>query len=148
MPDDNRNLIERTESLTEKLYGQPAGIDQIADNFALRKKMVAAPSSMLTVPELLTMFLLCSIEGPAWCRFSRVFETRPRRAGLWTSVAVLFVETWSASLPVARSLLIETRNLCPSRTSSVAPTCIRGRLCRRLRVRSWRSDRDRKDGKM
>ena len=35
MSDDDRDFIERSESLTEKLYGKPATIDQIADNFAL-----------------------------------------------------------------------------------------------------------------
>ncbi len=35
MSDDDRDLIERAESLTEKLYGKPAGINQIADHFAL-----------------------------------------------------------------------------------------------------------------
>jgi len=35
MPDDDRDFIERTQSLTSKLYGKPASIDQIADQFAL-----------------------------------------------------------------------------------------------------------------
>ena len=35
MSDDDRDLVERAESLTERLYGKPAGINQIADNFAL-----------------------------------------------------------------------------------------------------------------
>lgn len=35
MSDDNRDFIERSESLTEKLYGRSATISQIADNFAL-----------------------------------------------------------------------------------------------------------------
>lgn len=35
MSDDNRDLVERSASLTEKLYGKPATIDQIAENFAL-----------------------------------------------------------------------------------------------------------------
>jgi hypothetical protein len=35
MSDHDRDFIERSESLTEKLYGTPATIDQIADNFAL-----------------------------------------------------------------------------------------------------------------
>jgi hypothetical protein len=35
MPDDNRDFIERSESLTEKLYGRPATVNQIGDNFAL-----------------------------------------------------------------------------------------------------------------
>ena len=32
---DDRDFIERAESLTEKFYGKPASINQIADNFAL-----------------------------------------------------------------------------------------------------------------
>ncbi len=35
MSDDNRDFMERSGSLTEKLYGKPAAINQIADNFAL-----------------------------------------------------------------------------------------------------------------
>ena len=35
MSDDDRDFIERTRSLTGKLYGNPASIDQIADQFAL-----------------------------------------------------------------------------------------------------------------
>lgn len=35
MSDDDRDFIERAESATEKRYGNPASIDQIADNFAL-----------------------------------------------------------------------------------------------------------------
>ena len=35
IPDDNRDFIERTESVTDKLYGLPMTIDRIADNFAL-----------------------------------------------------------------------------------------------------------------
>lgn len=35
MPDDDRDFIERTQSLTEKLHGEPASVDHIADNFAL-----------------------------------------------------------------------------------------------------------------
>jgi hypothetical protein len=35
MADDDRDFIERAESMTAKLYGEPASIDQIADNFAL-----------------------------------------------------------------------------------------------------------------
>lgn len=44
MADDDRDFIERTESLTGKLYGKPASINQIADNFALYglKKRAAA----------------------------------------------------------------------------------------------------------
>jgi hypothetical protein len=35
MADDDRDFIERAESVTTKLYGGPASVDQIADNFAL-----------------------------------------------------------------------------------------------------------------
>jgi hypothetical protein len=35
MSDDDRDFIERTQSLTGKLYGEPASIEQIADQFAL-----------------------------------------------------------------------------------------------------------------
>ncbi len=35
MANDDRDFIERAESLTGKLYGQPASIDQVAENFAL-----------------------------------------------------------------------------------------------------------------
>jgi len=35
MADDDRDFIERAESATDRLYGKPASIDQIADNFAL-----------------------------------------------------------------------------------------------------------------
>ncbi len=35
MAEDDRDFIERAESVTKKLYGEPASIDQIADNFAL-----------------------------------------------------------------------------------------------------------------
>ena len=35
MADDDRDFIERTDSVTEKLYGQPASAEQIAENFAL-----------------------------------------------------------------------------------------------------------------
>lgn len=35
MANDDRDFIERAESLTGKLYGKPASIDQVADNFAL-----------------------------------------------------------------------------------------------------------------
>jgi hypothetical protein len=44
MTDDDRDFIERAESITEKLNGQPMPIDQIADNFALyglRKRAAA-----------------------------------------------------------------------------------------------------------
>lgn len=44
MTDDDRDLIERVESVTEKLQGKPVSTDDIADNFALYglKKRVAA----------------------------------------------------------------------------------------------------------
>jgi hypothetical protein len=44
MADDDRDFIERTQSVTDKLYGEPASIDQIADHFALYglKKRAAA----------------------------------------------------------------------------------------------------------
>lgn len=35
MPDDDRDFIERADALTEKLYGKPMAVDDIADNFAL-----------------------------------------------------------------------------------------------------------------
>jgi hypothetical protein len=35
MPDDDRDFVERTQSVTEKLHGEPASVDQIAENFAL-----------------------------------------------------------------------------------------------------------------
>jgi hypothetical protein len=35
MADDDRDFIERADSMNGKLYGKPASIDQIADNFAL-----------------------------------------------------------------------------------------------------------------
>jgi hypothetical protein len=35
MAEDDRDFIERAESVTKKLYGEPGSIDQIADNFAL-----------------------------------------------------------------------------------------------------------------
>ena len=35
MTEDNRDFLERAESITEKLNGQPISIDGIADNFAL-----------------------------------------------------------------------------------------------------------------
>ena len=34
-PDDDRDFVERTESVTAKLYGQPLPIERVADNFAL-----------------------------------------------------------------------------------------------------------------
>jgi hypothetical protein len=44
MVNDNRDFIERAESVTGKLCGEPASIDQIADSFALYglKKRAAA----------------------------------------------------------------------------------------------------------
>ena len=44
MADDDRDFIERAKSLTGKLYGKPASIDQMADDFALYglKKRAAA----------------------------------------------------------------------------------------------------------
>jgi hypothetical protein len=35
MADDDRDFIDRAESLTEKLYGLPMAVDDITDNFAL-----------------------------------------------------------------------------------------------------------------
>jgi len=35
MTDDDRDFIERAESNTDKLYGKPTSVDQIADHFAL-----------------------------------------------------------------------------------------------------------------
>jgi hypothetical protein len=35
MSNDDRDFMERAESVTGKLYGKPATIGQIADNFAL-----------------------------------------------------------------------------------------------------------------
>jgi hypothetical protein len=35
MADDDRDFIERSESLTDKLYGKAASIDELADSFAL-----------------------------------------------------------------------------------------------------------------
>jgi hypothetical protein len=44
MAEDDRDFIERAESVTEKLNGEPVSIDQISDNFALYglKKRAAA----------------------------------------------------------------------------------------------------------
>lgn len=44
MSEDNRNFIERAESITRNLYGEPLSSDRIAENFALYglKKRVAA----------------------------------------------------------------------------------------------------------
>ena len=35
MPDDDRDFIDRAESVTEKLYGRPMAPDDIMDDFAL-----------------------------------------------------------------------------------------------------------------
>jgi hypothetical protein len=35
MADDDRDFIERAESASEKLHGQPTNIDKMAENFAL-----------------------------------------------------------------------------------------------------------------
>ena len=35
MADDDRDFLERSESRTEKLYGEPMSIDQMVDDFAL-----------------------------------------------------------------------------------------------------------------
>jgi hypothetical protein len=35
MADDDRDFIERAESITEKLNGKPMAIDEMADRFAL-----------------------------------------------------------------------------------------------------------------
>ncbi len=44
MTEDDRNFIERAESITGNLYGEPLSPDRIAENFALYglKKRVAA----------------------------------------------------------------------------------------------------------
>lgn len=44
MSSDNRDMIERAESIGEKLYGEPTSVDDIADNFVLYglKRRVAA----------------------------------------------------------------------------------------------------------
>lgn len=44
MSDDNRNFIERAESITGNLYGEPMSVERIAENFALYglKKRVGA----------------------------------------------------------------------------------------------------------
>ena len=44
MSEDNRNFIERAETITGNLYGDPMSPDRIAENFALYglKKRVAA----------------------------------------------------------------------------------------------------------
>jgi hypothetical protein len=44
MAEDNRDLIERAESINEKLYGEPTTVSEIADNFVLYglKKRAAA----------------------------------------------------------------------------------------------------------
>jgi hypothetical protein len=44
MVDDDRDFIERAQSATEKLYGEPMPVDEMVDNFALYglKKRAAA----------------------------------------------------------------------------------------------------------
>ncbi|MFK4580350.1 hypothetical protein [Bradyrhizobium ottawaense] len=44
MSEDNRNFIQRADSITGNLYGEPMSPDRIAENFALYglKKRVAA----------------------------------------------------------------------------------------------------------
>jgi hypothetical protein len=44
MANDDRDFIERTESVTEKLNGEPMSVEEMADNFALYglKKRAAA----------------------------------------------------------------------------------------------------------
>lgn len=44
MSEENPNFIERAESITENLYGEPMSVERIAENFALYglKKRVAA----------------------------------------------------------------------------------------------------------
>ncbi|MBR0959889.1 hypothetical protein [Bradyrhizobium japonicum] len=44
MSEENRNFIERAESITGNLYGEPMSVERIAENFALYglKKRVAA----------------------------------------------------------------------------------------------------------
>ena len=44
MPDDDRDFIERANSVTEKLHGEPMTTEEIANNFALfglRKRTAA-----------------------------------------------------------------------------------------------------------
>ena len=50
MPDDDRDFIERAQLTTSKLYGEPASVDQIADDFALYglKKRAAALENLDT----------------------------------------------------------------------------------------------------
>jgi hypothetical protein len=50
MAEDERDFLERSESMIDKLYGQPASIDQIADQFALYglKKRAAALENLDT----------------------------------------------------------------------------------------------------
>ncbi|WP_315751235.1 MULTISPECIES: hypothetical protein [unclassified Bradyrhizobium] len=47
MPDERRNFIERSDSITGNLYGQPMSLERIAENFALYglQKRVAALES-------------------------------------------------------------------------------------------------------
>jgi hypothetical protein len=48
MSDDDRDLIERAQSVTEKLYGKSMALDELADSFALcgLKKRTAALESL------------------------------------------------------------------------------------------------------
>lgn len=48
MTDDDRDFLERAKSASEKLAGRPAGIDDIADQFALYglKKRAATLESL------------------------------------------------------------------------------------------------------
>lgn len=44
MSDDNRNFIERAESISANLYGDPMSTERIAENFALyglKKRVIA-----------------------------------------------------------------------------------------------------------
>ena len=47
MPDDDRDFIERANSVAEKLHGEPMTTEEIADSFALfgLQKRTAAPKS-------------------------------------------------------------------------------------------------------
>jgi hypothetical protein len=47
MSDDDRDFIERADSITGNMYGQPMSVDRIAENFALYglNKRVAALES-------------------------------------------------------------------------------------------------------
>lgn len=47
MPEDDRNFIERAQSISGNLYGEPMSMERVAENFALYglKKRVAALES-------------------------------------------------------------------------------------------------------